>query len=267
MTHDNAEAVETTVDGEVVHAVINRPQTRNAVSLAVISGLERVITTAQEHRAKVVVLRGANRTFCSGADLHELRQLIGDPSSLRAFMSRFGAVLTDLKRAPWVTLAAVEGYAVAGGCELLLSCDIVVAAANARIGDGHVEYGLVPAAGSSIRLPQTILPAFARYLLLTGESISGTEAAHKGLAAVAVEPEALDEEVDRIVARLCSRGRDTLRTIKAMLAAGHTDPDPPSLRHELDLFLDHVGQDTDAQVGLQAFHDGVPASFDDSAHR
>lgn len=257
MTGDNCAAVILTTDSEVLRAVINRPRTRNAVSLAVLAGLESMIATARQQQAKVVVLRGAGGTFCSGADLHELRQLISDQQAIRSFMARFGTVLQDLENAPWITLAAVEGYAIAGGCELLLCCDIVVTTADARIGDGHVEYGLVPAAGASVRLPRAIPGAFARYLLLTGENISGTEAAQKGLAARAVEPQALDEEIDRIVSRLRTRGRGTLQTIKAMLAAGR-GADVPRLQRELDLFLDHVGQGEDAHAGLEAFHNGAP---------
>lgn len=264
MTED-ASAVRVTIEDQVLRAVIDRPSTRNAINLAVIAGLESMIDTAQRTEAKVLVLRGAGRTFCSGADLHELRRLIDSPAALRSFMARFGAILQGLEQAPWITLAAVEGYAVAGGCELLLSCDIVVTAADSRIGDGHVEYGLVPAGGASVRMPQAMPGAFARYLLLTGEHISGAEAAQKGLAAIAVEPQALDAEIERIVARLRSRGRGTLHTIKAMLAAGRDEPNRPYLRRELDLFLEHVGQGPDARAGLDAFHNRIAASFEETA--
>jgi enoyl-CoA hydratase/carnithine racemase len=257
-----AGAVRLSVEGELLRALIDRPQARNAIDLEVVAGLEAMVETAREAQVKAVVLRGAGGTFCSGADLHEVRALIDDPTGLRSFMSRLGTVLEQLKRAPWVNVAVVEGYAVAGGCELLLACDIVVSADDALIGDRHVEYGLVPAGGGSVRLPRTVPALCARYLLLTGEMISGTEAAAKGLATIAVAPQGLDEEVDRIVARLCSRGRATLQTVKAMLV-GEPDADEAArLRHEIDLFLAHVAGAPDVRIGLDAFRDRVAPTFD-----
>jgi enoyl-CoA hydratase/carnithine racemase len=243
------------VEGDLLRATIDRPHTRNAIDLDVIAGLETLLDTAREAGVKAVVLRGAGGTFCSGADLRALRALIDDPPALRSFMARLGAVLEELERAPWVNVAVVEGYAVAGGCELLLACDIVVASTEARIGDRHVEHDLVPAAGGSVRLPRAVPALFARYLLLTGEMISGTEAAEQGLATLAVAPEGLDEEVERILARLCSRGRATLATIKTMLADGRAADLGPQLRRELDLFLAHVATDPGVRIGLDAFGD------------
>ncbi|MEN3280302.1 MAG: enoyl-CoA hydratase [Solirubrobacteraceae bacterium] len=261
MTLELAGALRVDMDGDALWATINRPEIRNAINLEVIEGFEAMMATAHEQRVKVVVLRGAGRTFCSGADLHELHRLADDPQALRSFMRRLGAVLDQLERAPWVTVAVVEGYAVAGGCELLLACDIVLTAFDARIGDRHVEYGLVPAAGASVRLPRAIPPALARYLLLTGEMLSGQEAVDHGLATIAVEAQDLEDEAERIASRLLSRGHATLKTVKAMLADGRRD-DASRLGRELDLFLAHVATSPDARAGLAAFRDGVRPVFD-----
>lgn len=232
-------------------ALLDRPEVRNAIDSNVLANLEGLVTIARAEQVNVVVIRGAGGTFCSGADLRELRRLADDPPALETFMGRLGAILEDLERAPWVTIAVVEGHAVAGGLELLLAADLVVASTDARMGDAHVNLGLVPAAGSSVRLPRAVAPAFARYLLLTGETLSGAEAADMGLIAAAVEPGALDDEVARIVDRVSSRRRATLRTVKAMLA--EKAPGPSRLRHELELFLDHVASAPDARDGIGAF--------------
>ena len=253
-------AVRLRLDGDVLHATIDRPHARNAIDHDVVAGLEAAVATARQQDVKVVVLRGAGGSFCAGADLRTIEALLDDEAALRAFLERLGAVLTSLERAPWVTLAVVEGYAVAGGCELLLACDVVVAAADARIGDRHVEHGLVPGGGSSVRLPRAVGPQFARYLLLTGELISGSEAAERGLATLAVAPERLDEEAGRIVARLRSRGRGTLATVKAMLAEDRTADAAPRLRREIDLFLAHLASAPDARVGIAAFRERVAPS-------
>jgi enoyl-CoA hydratase len=256
-----AGAVRLRLDGDVLHATIDRPHARNAIDHDVVAGLEAMIETARDEGVKVVVLRGAGGSFCAGADLHAIQELLDDEAALRAFLERLGAVLEQLERAPWVALAVVEGYAVAGGCELLLACDVVVAAADARIGDRHVEYGLVPGGGSSVRLPRTVAPQLARYLLLTGELISGSAAAEQGLVTLAVAPSHLDEEVDRILARLRSRGRATLATVKAMLADARTADTAPRLRREIDLFLAHLATAPDARIGLAAFRDRVAPAF------
>jgi enoyl-CoA hydratase/carnithine racemase len=248
-------------DDDVLWATIERPHARNAIDLDVVTGLERMVERAAAGEVKVLVLRGAGGTFCSGADLAVVRRLVDDPSALRAFMARLGAVLSALEQAPCVTIAAVEGYAVAGGCELLLASDIVVAANDAWIGDRHVEYGLVPAAGGSVRLPRNVAGAVARYLLLTGDVLNGADAAACGLATFAVDNADLDDEVRRIVDLVRRRGRQTLTMMKAMLAPNRAQEEP-ALAAELDRFVEHVVDGTDAVAGLQAFHERVEPRFD-----
>jgi enoyl-CoA hydratase/carnithine racemase len=177
-------------------------------------------------------------------------------------MARLGAALRDMERGPWVTVAVVEGYALAGGLELMLASDIVIAATDARIGDRHAEYGLAPAAGGSIRLSRAVSPAFTRYLMLTGTIISGQEAVERGLVSLAVEPAAIDAEIQQVVDRLRSRGRGALLTIKAMLTHSEGHREDRLHRRELELFLAHIGDSPDARVGLKAFGAGTTPSFD-----
>jgi enoyl-CoA hydratase len=257
-------AVRLRMQGQALWALIDRPQTRNAIDLDVIAGLEAMLAAAEEANVKVVVLRGAGGSFCSGADLNRLWQMIDDPAAMRSFMSRLGSVLTRLEAAPWVTLAVVEGYALAGGCELLLACDVVLASADARIGDRHIEHGLLPAAGASVRLPLAVGPVFARYLMLTGEMISGAEAAQRGLVSLAVAPERLEAELDRVLGRLLSRGAGSLASMKAMLAEGRSDL-APGLLMELDLFLAHLRDVPDARDGIEAFMGGKATGKGDAS--
>jgi enoyl-CoA hydratase/carnithine racemase len=240
------------VDDDVVWAMLNRPRTRNAIDLESISALEAMLDTARKQAVKVLVLRGAGGTFCSGADLYELRALLDDPRALEMFMSRLGGVLDQLERGPWATVAVVEGFALAGGCELMLACDITIAATDAKIGDRHAELGLAPAAGGSVRLPRAIPRAVAHHLMLTGEVISGAQAAAKGLVSTAVPAGRLDREADRVIARLRDRGRDTLTTVKTMLDQTF-EARAAQMRRELDLFLAHMSTSPDPRAGLDAF--------------
>lgn len=238
-------------DGKVLRVTLDRPEALNAIDHSVLEGLETMVESAARMDAQVVVLRGAGRSFCAGADLHEVRRMRAEPRELRDFMRRLGTVLTRLEQGPWVSVAGVHGHAVAGGLEIALACDIVVTASDAQIGDRHVEYGLVPAAGGSVRLPAAVPRAVARYLLLTGELLTGEAAAACGLVALSVAPEELDAAVDRVVERLRSRGHNTLRAARSMAA------DPASREiafdRELDLFMAHVTDSGDVADGLDAF--------------
>jgi enoyl-CoA hydratase/carnithine racemase len=240
-------------DVDVVWARIDRPERRNAINLEVVAGLEAAVELAVSTEAKVLVVRGAGGTFSSGADLDLLADIADDEGTLHAFMKRFGRVLDTLEEGPFVSLAVVEGYAVAGGCELLLATDISIASTDARIGDRHAEYGLVPAAGGSVRLSEQLPKALAGYLLLTGDVIDGRRAAEIGLVSVAVAPAELDEAVMGLVGRLRTRSSDSLRAVKQLVLQRRVPGRTAALARELDVFLTHVRDSADAREGLEAF--------------
>lgn len=248
-------------EGHVVYASIDRPAVRNAIDDDIVSGLSAAVDLAERRRARVLVVRGSGGTFCAGADLVLLdRMRRQDPSRIEPFMARLGGVLDRIERGPFASMAVVEGYAVAGGCELLLACDVAVATTTARIGDRHVEYGLVPAAGGSVRLSRQLPKARANYLLLSGELLSGDEAARWGLVTVAVPPDHIEAAVSGIAARLASRSSDAIATVKHMLDNADRLPRPAALDRERALFTEHVAS-PDCRSGLAAFRDRRVPSF------
>jgi len=129
----------------VLRATIDRPEARNAISPSVVEGLEAAVRRAGQIGARVLVVRGAAGTFCAGADLEFVRSTIDQPGALDdggAFASvirRLNDILLAIEAAPFASVAVVEGFALAGGCELLLACDVVVADEEARIGDRHLD--------------------------------------------------------------------------------------------------------------------------------
>lgn len=179
--------------GPALWARIDRPEAGNACGSAVMAGLEDWLDRAAEPGVGALVLTGTGRSFCAGADLAEGRGLLGDPPALRAFLDRGRDLVRRLRAAPRPTIAAVNGAAYGGGLELLLACDIAVAARSARIGDRHVAVGQVPGWGSSVMLPQAVGPALARRLLLTGETWSAADAARRGLVGEVVDDARLGE--------------------------------------------------------------------------
>lgn len=255
MASERVGDVTVSVRPHVVRATIDRPTHMNAISNAVIEGLQHAIAVATATEARTLVIAGAGGTFCAGADLCEIERMREvDGRHLETFMVRLASVLRALETASFVSLAVVDGYAVAGGCEILLACDISVAAADARIGDRHQEYGLVPAAGGSVRLARTLPRARANYLLLTGELLSARNAAEWGLISVVVEPDDLESAVDGIVERLTTRSQDALATVKKMIWTANEEPRSEALEWERRLFMRHMASD-DVSQGLSAFRD------------
>jgi enoyl-CoA hydratase/carnithine racemase len=240
------------VDGPVARVLIDRPAAQNALSPAVLAGLNAAIDTAVERRCSVLVLRGAGGTLSAGADLKHLRTLLGDPAATREYITAIGRTLDRLESAPFVSVCVVRGYALAGGCEIVLACDLAVAAADARIGDRHLEYGLLPGAGGSVRLSRALPPALARRLLYTGEMVSGAEAFGWGLVSAVAPPEELDSVVDGVVARLARHAPDALRAMKRLHRNG-IDGDPAAaIDAEREVLLTHLTGPVVAE-GLAAF--------------
>ncbi|MDQ1503884.1 MAG: enoyl-CoA hydratase, partial [Actinomycetota bacterium] len=127
-------------DGAVLRATIDRPEARNAISPAVVDGLEEAVRRAREGGIRVLVIRGGGGTFCAGADLAwvlsalEEPDGLGDGGAFATVLGRLNDVLAQIEAAPFVSVAVVDGFALAGGCEVLLACDVVVADETARLG-------------------------------------------------------------------------------------------------------------------------------------
>ena len=246
-------------EGPVLRATIDRPDARNAISPSVVDGLEAAVRRARQLDARVLVLSGSGGTFCAGADLAFVRDAIDEPGGLEPagrFMTvigRLNAVLDEIETAPFASVAVVDGFALAGGCELLLACDVVVADEAARIGDRHLELGLLPGAGGSVRLYRALSPARARWLLLSGEMISGREAADWGLVTRAVPGGELDATAEAMIARLAARNGDSLAGAKEMIAAGRDVPVADGLAAERRIFLDHMGKNEEVRAALARF--------------
>lgn len=161
--------------GHIALVTINRPEARNAVNGAVAQGLQAAIDeTEADAEVWVVILTGSGSdAFSAGADLKAVSG--GRGNELRTERGGFAGFVHAPKTKPWI--AAVNGPALAGGCEIALACDLIVAVPNARFGLPEVKRGLIASAGGLYRLPRALPPAVAREMILTGEPI-GAERAH-----------------------------------------------------------------------------------------
>lgn len=241
------------VDDGVVTAVIDRADKRNAINYAVIEGLNAAIATTVDSRASVLVIRGAGGTFCAGADLSYVQSTLHDGSGLETYVTRLSEVCDQLAEGPFASIAAVDGYALAGGCELLLACDLAVASEDARIGDRHLANSLLPGAGGSVRLLSALTPARARYLLYTAEMISGIDAERWGLVTAAVPSAELHQHVSRLARHIAGKSADALRAAKAMTVAAEKQPCADALLTERRIFVDYVTDNDIVRNALTRF--------------
>ncbi|WP_028934891.1 enoyl-CoA hydratase/isomerase family protein [Pseudonocardia spinosispora] len=249
------------VTGPVARVLIDRAGAMNSLSPEVLTGMHTAIDTARDAGCSVFVLRGAGGTLSAGADLKYLRTILADPKAVESYLVDIGAMIDALEAAPFVTVAVVQGYALAGGCEILLGCDLAMVSAEARIGDRHLEYGLLPGAGGSVRLPRALPAALARRLLYTGEMIDGATAFEWGLVSHVAPPDRLDAELDALVARLSRHSTDALRTMKRLYRGSVDTPMAAALAAERAVLVEHLCESASVAEGLAAFGSGRAPDF------
>jgi enoyl-CoA hydratase/carnithine racemase len=200
-----------------------------------------------------VVITGRGRSFSAGGDLDGYLRLYRRPDEFSAFLGDFFQMLNAIEASSRIYIAAINGVCVAGGLELLLACDLVIAAASARIGDGHLNFGQLPGAGGSQRLPRAIGLLRAKHLILTGNLLSAEEAERIGLVGQVVPDEALDQGVDALVAGLNEKSRVGLRGAKRLTNLTLTTDLATGLKREIEFVHHYATTEPDATEGLLAF--------------
>ena len=235
---------------------LNRPAALNALTPAVVDGLASALARAErDPEVRAVVLTGTGRAFCAGADLKYVRESAnGDEGAVAAFLDAVLAVMTRLEKFPRPVIAAVNGMALAGGLELVLCCDLVIAARSAKIGDAHANFGLLPGGGGSVRLPRKIGPTRAKYLLYTGEFVPAERLVEAGLVNEVVDDAELPQAAQRLVDRLKAKSPLVLRRMKALVDDGLEQPIETALRLEL-LASEAHAHSHDMKEGLAAFEE------------
>jgi 3-hydroxypropionyl-coenzyme A dehydratase len=167
--------------GEIALLRINRPEALNAMNIDVISELSRTVDiVGADESIKVVIITGTGeKSFCAGADISYMVNI--DPITAEKYASSAQSVLNKIERLEKPVIAAVNGYALGGGCELAMVCDIRIASSNAKMGQPEVTIGIPPGWGGTQRLMRLVGPAKAKELVFTGKMISAEEAFQLGL--------------------------------------------------------------------------------------
>lgn len=191
---------------------LNRPDKANTISDALIDGVKTAIKSAEDdERVQVLIVTGAGKHFCGGADLKELS--LARLQNLEG-SARIG-IEFDLVTKP--VIAAINGTALGGGCEIALTCDFRYISKEAKIGLPEINFGALPAAGGTVRLPQLVGIANAKRLIMTGEPITAAEAFAMGLVDCVVEHHNLLEECMKLASKLAEKAPFALRAAKTLL--------------------------------------------------
>ncbi|CDO86505.1 enoyl-CoA hydratase [Mycobacterium triplex] len=248
MSTDEANEPEVLVEqrGRILIITINRPKAKNAVNSAVANGLAAAVDRLDaEPGLSVGILTGAGGSFCAGMDLKAFAR--GELPIVE------GRGMGFTERPPVKPLiAAVEGYALAGGTELALATDLIVASKDSAFGIPEVKRGLVAGGGGLLRLPQRIPPAIAMELALTGENLSAERAAALGMVNVLAEPgKALDAAID-LAERIAANGPLAVAATKRIIVESR-GWSPEEMFAEQNKLLAPVFSSNDAKEGAIAF--------------
>ncbi|MBA2497834.1 MAG: enoyl-CoA hydratase/isomerase family protein [Acidimicrobiia bacterium] len=225
----------------------------NALSTTLLGQLEAVCAGLAEDLPGAVVVTGGDRVFAAGADIGEL----GGPDEARAVGTSFRRALDALAGLPRATIAAVPGYALGGGCELALACDLRMASERARFGQPEVLLGIIPGGGGTQRLARLVGPSRAKDLILSGRQVTADEALRIGLVARVVATEALLEEALAWAAGLARGAVVAQGLAKRAIDCGLDHDLPTGLDLEQQLF-EQVFATDDARLGVAAFRTEGP---------
>lgn len=232
---------------------LNRPADLNAISAQMLDELENALNQVRkDNEIRVLVISAKGRAFCAGADLKGVLKGMGAGETGKDFLDRCDDVFGMLRSFPKPVIAALNGITLAGGLELAMCCDLVVAAESVMIGDAHSNFGVFPGAGGAAVLPRKIGPNRAKYLLFTGDSICARQMEEFGLVNQVVADDELKLEVQRLAEKLAEKSPLVLRRMKEVANAALDQPESGALRQEM-LHLRQHFRSYDFQEGLKAF--------------
>lgn len=229
---------------------LNRPERLNALSRELLADLRRALEEAErDPEVRSVVVTGSGRSFCAGADVTEFTK---SAAEVREFIELGGAVFEYIENMSKPVIAAVNGYALGGGFELVLACDLVVASSNAVFGSPEVNLGIVTGWGASPKLLLTVGPAKAREIVMLGETIPAEEALRLGIVNRVVPPERLMDEALELARKLSQKSPTALSIAKAVLNRSARSLLAPGLELERSMFFVAASSE-DAREGVSAF--------------
>lgn len=245
---------------EVATITVNRPDRMNSLDLETLTGLQDAIATANDEGARCLVLTGAgDDAFVAGADIAHMVDLSTEQAHEYA---ELGHRITDgLESFPAPTIAALNGFAFGGGCELAIACDLRVASDNAVLGQTEIDLGIIPGWGGTQRLQRLVGDETARRLVFFGERVDAETALEFGLVGEVVPHDRLDDHVAELAAELATKPRFALQAAKEALNVAAESPQAVALDFERRTWASLFGT-PDQREGMQAFLDDRDPEFE-----
>ena len=198
---------------------LNKPETLNALDLGVLADLDKVISRAEnEHDVYVLIITGAGRSFVAGADIMQMKDL--DPNDAKSFGKYGSSVFSKIEAISKPVIAAVNGFALGGGCELAMACDIRLAGSKAKFGQPEVGLGVIPGFGGTQRLPRIVGLAKAKELIYTAQTIGAEEALRIGLVNQVVPDEELMDAAMEMAGKIAQNAQIAVRQSKIAINKG-----------------------------------------------
>jgi len=244
--------------GKVGIIRFNRPQALNALNAALIGELTQAVQAFEADAGiACIVVTGSEKSFAAGADIKEM----ADKSYMDAFMGDFAANWDALARARKPTVAAVAGFALGGGCELAMMCDVVIAADTAKFGQPEIKLGVIPGIGGTQRLTRAVGKAKAMDLCLTGRMMDAAEAERSGLVARVVPAASLMDEAMKVAETIASMSLPTLMIAKESVNRAFETTLAEGIKFERRVFHSLFAT-ADQKEGMAAFVAKRPAKLE-----
>ena len=258
------ETIQLEMRGAVGIITLNRPNSLNALTTEVAQDFQGAVAEVQERGARAIVLTGAGRAFCAGGDLREMQGMAESEGKVEAFFDEPLSLLNEcillIRRTPLPFIAAVNGAASGGGCNLALACDLVIAAEGARFNQAFIKIGLVPDCGGTFMLPRLVGWKRATELMMTGDVVTAGSALEMGMINSVVPDQELLARALAMAEKLAQAPTVALGRIKELLEASATNDYGGQLELERKAQI-KTGLTKDFREGVAAFIEKRPPKF------
>jgi enoyl-CoA hydratase len=240
--------------GPLATLTLDRPENLNPLDWATVKALRAAFAELDaDGDLRVVLITGRGRAFSAGGDLKGYLELYRQKDDFRRFLEDFRDLNAAIEASAKMVIAVVNGFCVAGGLELMLACDLAIAAETAKIGDGHLNFGQLPGAGGSQRLPRAVGVGRAKDLILTGRLVDGREALRLGLVQRAVPGDKLMAEARALAQTFLEKSPLGLAQAKRLVNQGMSMGRAEAIDFEMDMVHEYASESFDATEGLRAF--------------
>jgi len=245
------ETIKYEVKDQIAYVTVNRPKAMNALNSQVLDELYDAFKVAgDDDGVRVIVLTGEGKAFVAGADIAEMSKMT--PVEAREFSKKGHKLMNFIHNVETPVICAINGFALGGGCELSMACDIRIASDAAKFGQPEVGLGLIPGFAGNLRLPRLVGKGMAKYMILTGDMIDAQEAMRIGLVQKVVAPEALEEETKKIADKIKAQAPIAVKYAKDVINNGYDMDLKSASAYEVNTFSIPFSSE-DMKEGTSAF--------------